>query len=370
MIVVLLIALTVLLIACAILGTLILAGRAGQQQATQDGQATQQELTRLVAELKGGHDSIVLVKNQEIVQTKSETTKYRDRVTELETKLKHIDQSLQNISVDAIGRVTTLANTIEPLIAMFKTPQTAGIAYAEATLELLLETHLGAGLYERKPRFLAVGNETVDYVIKLPDCVIPIDSKFPEQLYRQWVEAAEVEGKARWREFRDAILKQLGNVQKYVHPELGTTDYALLFLPTDAVWHQAFVVSKWYGEDNPIPRRAQELRVFGCSAQTLMPYFGLLRLGLRNLRIAEDVRGVQRLIEELGTIWSKFDQDWNTLLGHLQRALNFASNMAGSKGSMSQVKQVVDSLSRHSNEAVVGETEALLQGGLMEESSS
>ncbi len=303
-----------------------------------------------LAELRGRYEGVVSEKGQMLSRAESDANKYKERVTELDTRLTDIHERLRSIGTDALGQVATLSRTIEPVIAMFKTPQTAGIAYAEASLEVLLETHLGSGLFERKPKSLAVGNETVDFVMRLPDCTVPIDSKFPEQRYRQWVEAAEMEQKARWRDFRDAILEQLRNVSKYIHPELGTTDFALLFVPTDAVWHQAFVVNKWYGEDNPIPQKSQELRVFGCSAQTLMPYLGLLRLGLRNLRISEDIKGVERLIGQLGIAWGRCMTDWGTLMGHLRNAHNFAAGMAGPKGNLSLTNRVVDDLSKHGGE--------------------
>ena len=142
------------------------------------------------------------------------------------------------------------------------------------------------------------------------------------------------------------MLEELDAVSKYIRPDLGTTDYALLFFPTDNVWHQAFVANKWYGEENPIPSKSQQLRVFGCSAQTLLPYLGLIRLGLRNLRIAEDVKGTQGLIDQLRTAWSQLKKSWDTLLGHLQNAYNLALGMLGPKGSLSQVEQVVDNLSK------------------------
>ncbi|MDP3723333.1 MAG: DNA recombination protein RmuC [Candidatus Omnitrophota bacterium] len=307
---------------------------------------TVRELQNLKSQLEGQHTAVVSEKDRMLSSANAENQRLRDLATENEQKMRQINDSLTTISQQAVTEVRNMSGAIEPVIAMFKTPQMAGIAYAEASLEVLLETHLGNGLYERKPRLLASGNETVDFIIKLPDCVVPIDSKFPEQKYRAWVEAPEAEVKVRWREFRDAVIEQLNKISRYIQPGLGTTDYALVFFPTDAVWHQAFVVTKWYGEDNPLPRKSQELRVFGCSSQTLMPYLGLLRLGLRNLRLSEDVKGVQQMVSQLETSWGQLEKDWGTLLGHLRNAYNFASGMIGSRGSLSQVDTVVGELSK------------------------
>lgn len=307
------------------------------------------DLTELRSRFQGEHDAIMSEKNRMLSSVESENKRYVTWTKEYEQCIKRIDDSLGSISTKAISEVKNMAGVIQPVVAMFKTPQIAGIQYAEAELELLLKTHLGEGLYERKPANLAVGNECVDFIIKLPDCVIPTDSKFPEAVYRSWTDAKdEAEAKPRWRTFRDTLLKQMEATAKYIRPEIGTTDYALLFLPSDVIWQQAFLVRQWYGEDNPILRRSQELRVFGCSSQTLMPYVGLLRLGLRNLKVADDVKAVRQQIDQLKTSFGQFVQDWNTLRRHIGNAQGVITEAeASSKGSFAKLQRGVDRLTDH-----------------------
>lgn len=306
---------------------------------------------RWESEIKGKYSEIDIAKTAISSTKDTERENYKKRVTELETQIKGINVSLQSISSEAVAQVKSMSSAIQPVISMFRTPQTAGIEYAEVELEILLKTHLGDGLYERKPRHLASGNETVDFIIKLPDCLIPIDSKFPEAVYRAWVEATEAEAKAKWRVFRDAVIKQLENTSKYIRPEAGTTDYALLFLPSDVIWQQAFLVNKWYGEENTVLKRSQEVMVFGCSAQTLMPYLGLLRLGLRNLKIAEDVKAVQRQIDQLTPSLGRFNKDWETLKKHIDDAANVTSAVEGPKGSLAALQKTIENLTKHGEKA-------------------
>ena len=311
-------------------------------------EATLLIVQQLASKLEGKHEAIVLEKDRIISSTQTTNDSYATWTREYEQRVKRIDDSLDSISKQAVSEVKNMAGVIQPVVAMFKTPQIAGIQYAEAELELLLKTHLGDGLYQRKPQHLAVGSESVDFIIRLPDCVIPIDSKFPEAVYRAWTDAKdEAEAKPRWRSFRDAMQKQLEATAKYIRPQVGTTDYALLFVPSDVIWQQAFLVSRWYGEDNPLPRRCQELRVFGCSAQSLMPYIGLLRLGLRNLKVAEDVKAVRQQIDQLKTTFGRFMGDWSTLRGHLDRAHTASLGVEGAKGSLSAMQRDVDQLTAH-----------------------
>jgi len=305
-------------------------------------------LEAIGSKLEGKHNAVVQEKDRMLSAVEITNQKLRDLVTEQQGRVKTIDDSLRLISADAVAQVKNMSAVIQPVIAMFKTPQTAGIQYAEAELELLLKTHLGEGLYERKPSHLASGSECVDFIIKLPDCVIPIDSKFPEAVYRAWTDAKdETEAKPRWRTFRDALLKQMEATAKYKRPEAGTTDYALLFLPSDVIWQQAFLFSQWYGEENPILRRSQELSVFGCSAQTLMPYIGLLRLGLRNLKVAEDSKAVRQQIDQLKISFERFTTDWGIARTHIGNAQAMVSNAEGPRGSLTAVQRDVDRLTSH-----------------------
>ncbi len=352
--------LTIVLLVTIVIGVAvaIFAFRFGKQRGaveTLPGVMTKKEIDQVVTDFKtlhsnlaGQHTAIVSEKDRTLASVQSVNQKYAEWTKEYEQRIRTIDESLDSISEKAVTEVKNMAGVIQPVIAMFKTPQIAGIQYAEAELELLLKSHLGEGLYGRKPSHLAVGSECVDFIIKLPDCVIPIDSKFPEAVYRAWTDAKdETEAKPRWRSFRDALLKQMEATAKYIRPEVGTTDYALLFLPSDVIWHQAFLASHWYGEENPILRRSQELRVFGCSAQTLMPYVGLLRLGLRNLKVAEDVKAVRQQIDQLKTSFGRFAQDWGIVRKHIGNAQAAVSDAEGPKGSLAAVQRDVDRLTSH-----------------------
>ncbi len=312
-------------------------------------------LQDLKSQIAGEHSAVVSEKDRMISSASSVTQKLIDWATVSAERVTTINTSLTSISQQAVEEVKKMSGVIQPVIAMFKTPQTAGVQFAEAELEVLLKTHLGDSLYERKPSWLAVGSEAVDFIIKLPDCVIPIDSKFPEAVYRSWIDVQDGEGEAkvRWRKFRDAVLQQLEITSKYIRPEASTTDYALLFLPSDVIWEQAFLVSRWYGEDNPIPRRSQELRVFGCSAQTLMPYIGLLRLGLRNLKVAEDVKAVRQQIDQLKTSFERFARDWSVLRKHLWNAQSTALEVEGARGSFAGLQRDVERLTSHEQVKVV-----------------
>ncbi|HEX9780277.1 MAG TPA: DNA recombination protein RmuC [bacterium] len=345
-------AIALLAAACAaLLVWLISSERRRRAQAEQsesaDLEATKQELRELLAKLEGRFDSILSERQTGQQALERQRQADREQLAVWKEQLGAIADSMKRLEDSAMGSVDDMTNTLKPIVSIFRSPQAAGIEFGEAELELLLRTHLGEGLYLRKPQHLAVGQDVVDFAVQLPDCLIPIDSKFPSASYRSWVEAPPEEAKAAWRTFRDELLRQMQATAKYIRPEAGTSDYALIFLPSDVIYQQAFLTQRILEQDNPIPRRAQELKVFGCSPQTLMPYMGLIRLGLRNFKIAEDVKAIRSQIEQLDVVFRLFGQDWEVLRGHLDRLVKHVERLSGGRGSYGRMQEAVRKLTEH-----------------------
>jgi len=317
-------------------------------------QATKNEMGGLIAELRGQLSALSSRKEAQINDLERERNAYKDLTTQWSDRITSIDTSLDKISKDATQKVGDMASQLKPIVSIFRSPQVAGIEFGEAALEMLLKTHLGEGLYLRKPRQLGLGQDVVDFAIKLPDCLVPIDSKFPSFQYRAWVEAPpeQPEAKAAWRTFRDQFIKQMETTAKYIKPDTGTTDYALIFVPSDVIYQQAFLHQRVYDQENPIPQRSMQLQVFGCSPQTLMPIFSLIRLGLRNLKIAEDVKGIRAQIDELNNVFFKgfLESDWKTLRGHVKQLSDHVDKLASEKGSVSRISDSVKKLANLSHE--------------------
>ena len=352
--------LVLLAIVCVALFFLLLdeRKRRSQAQTTQD-QTTKEELQQLISELRGERSALATAKQAEIHDLEGKHDAYKDLTARWKEQVASIDKSLITLSKEATQKVEDMASQLKPIVSIFRSPQVAGIEFGEAELEMLLKTHLGEGLYLRKPRQLGLGQDVVDFAIKLPDCLVPIDSKFPSLQYRAWVEAPpeQAEAKVAWRAFRDQLIKQMEMTSKYIKPDAGTTDYALIFVPSDVIYQQAFLTQRVYDQENPIPQRSLQLQVFGCSPQTLMPIFGLIRLGLRNLKIAEDVKGIRAQIDELNNVFFKgfMESDWKILRGHVKQLSDHVDKLASEKGSVSRISESVRKLANLSHEH---ETEA------------
>lgn len=338
---------------CVVVVVLLVVWQSSKRRERNIVETTAQELTGLIAELRGRIDALMNEKEIRTQDLKREGETYKNLTTQWNERVSAISNSLEKISTDATGKVEDMASQLKPIVSIFRSPQAAGIEFGEAELEMLLKTHLGEGLYLRKPRLLTIGQDVVDFAIKLPDCLVPIDSKFPSTHYRAWVEAdSESQAKAAWRTFRDQLIREMETTAKYIKPDAGTTDYALVFVPSDVIYQQAFLTQRVYDQENPIPQRSLQLQVFGCSPQTLLPIFSLIRLGLRNLKIAEDVKGIRKQIDELQNAFFKLflDTEWKTLREHVKQLSDYVDKMGLEKSGLSRVRETVKKLSDLSHE--------------------
>jgi DNA recombination protein RmuC len=127
--------------------------------------------------------------------------------------------------------------------------------------------------------------------VKFPRATLPIDSKFPrEQVLPLFDEASTPEGLAEARKRLGQVLRsEAQRIARYIRPEDGTMDMALMFLPSETLYFEAIRDGRLWEE---ITRR----RVHPVSPNTLA-------ITLKGIAIAQQyyemARNVERTIEEI-----------------------------------------------------------------------
>src|SRR5690606_13159881 len=80
----------------------------------------------------------------------------------------------------------------------------------------------------------------VDAAIKTEAGIIPVDSKFPLEAYRK-MQSAHIssEKTSAEKQFVSDVKKQIESIgKKYIVPTEGTIDYALMYIPSEAVYYE------------------------------------------------------------------------------------------------------------------------------------
>jgi len=168
----------------------------------------------------------------------------------------------------------------------------------ESTLERLLEDCLPPSQYEKQYRFRS--GETVDAIIRLRDRkIMTIDSKFPLDAYLR----LNSEGEEARKGFVGAVKLHADSIsRKYIVPEEGTLDVALMFVPSEAVYYELLMSTDSKGE--ALDAYCRGRKIIAVSPNTLYAHLSVIAMGLRGMQIEENAK---RLGENLAGLHKQFE---------------------------------------------------------------
>src|SRR5713226_534819 len=148
-----------------------------------------------------------------------------------------VQQHLKNAE-EQLREVGALGHSINDLNNLLKLPHLRG-QFGEASLERLLADFLPAHMFEIQSS-AGDGNGRADAVIQFPDRRLPIDAKFPrEQVLALFESNIEAEIEAARHEFVRVMKTEARRIKAYIQPEQGTTDIALMYLPSETLYMEA-----------------------------------------------------------------------------------------------------------------------------------
>ncbi|CAH2796722.1 MAG: DNA recombination protein RmuC [uncultured Paraburkholderia sp.] len=214
-----------------------------------------------------------------------------------------------------LGEMQTLAAGVGDLKKVLTNVKTRG-TWGEVQLEALLEQILTADQYAKNVATVPKSGERVEFAIRLPGRTdqtqgsaatpvwLPIDAKFPREDYERLIDAQEradpvaVEEASRALEMR--IRAEAGTIaEKYISPP-HTTDFALLFLPTEGLYAE---VLRRPGLTDLLQR---DYRVTIAGPTTLTALLNSLQMGFRTLAIEKRSSEVWQVLGAVKTEFGKF----------------------------------------------------------------
>ncbi len=222
--------------------------------------------------------------------------------------------------LDEVTRdVQRVGQSISGLEQILASPKLRG-SLGEWTLESLLYEVLPHSHVLRQHRLHARG-VIVDVAVRTSDDrTITIDSKFPLDAFRRILqaEAAGADQRRVLVEFHRSVRDRIDEIaSKYISPEDGTLDLALMYVPSESVYYEIAVRER----GNELLDYAREQRVVICSPNTLYAYLQAIMMGVKGIQIAESAREIQETLEHLR-------QDFVEARGRFDRAsdqLRFAA---------------------------------------------
>ncbi len=225
-------------------------------------------------------------------------TNKSDRLIEhVNRKLGDLDKTNQKI-VDFSAQLRGLQDILS-------NPKQRGVL-GEVILEQVLSNILPTGNFKMQHTF--ANGDIVDAVVFVRDKIVPIDSKFSLENYNRFVQAQESGEKLQYEKaFINDLKLRIQETSKYIKPEEGTTDFAFMFIPSEAIYYELLANSIGSGEENLIQRSAGKYRVIIVSPTSFLAYLQTVLQGLKALEIEENARHIQTRVAELSRHWNAFD---------------------------------------------------------------
>lgn len=226
----------------------------------------------------------------------------RDQISQIQKQLGAVQLAGQQMS--------QTAQTLEGILGGAKSRGSLG----EVTLERLLEDSLPSAQYARQYRFSS--GEAADAVIVLRDKkLMAIDSKFPLDAYRR----ITAEGDEARRAFANAVKGHADSIaKKYIVPDEGTLDVALMFVPSESVYYELLMTTDAKGQ--PLDAYCRDQKVIAVSPNTLYAHLCVIAMGLRGMQMEENAERLLASLSGMEKQMEKFADKFATLGTHLKNA--------------------------------------------------
>ena len=252
----------------------------------------------------------------------SESTRVIERqFGESARMIKEITQELTRVH-EGQKQVVNFADQLRTLQDILKNPKQRGIL-GEYSLEVLLQNFFPHN-YERQYKFK--DGTIVDFIIRIRDKIIPIDSKFSLENYQRILETRDEKERVRLEEvFKGDLKMRIDETSKYVKPGEVTMDFAFMFIPAEAVYYD-LLVNKIGGikanTRDLIEYAMGEKKVVIVSPTSFLAYLQTILQGLKAMQIEESAKEIRKRVEELGRHLGSYETYMKKLGSHLGTAVN------------------------------------------------
>lgn len=255
-------------------------------------------LTQLISDMRGSMDKTT---DSMVRQTKA-----------INERLDRAAQVIAGVS-KSVGEMTELGRSMRELQEFLRSPKLRG-QIGEAVLKDLLGQALPKQHFHLQYAFKS--GEIVDAAIKLEQGIIPIDAKFPMENFRKMSKAKEEKEREIHRKaFISDVKKHIDAISsKYIRPQEGTLDFALMYIPAEPVYYEILTNSP------EIDDYAYAKRVRPVSPNTLYAYLRAIIMSLEGSRIEKQAGQILAALREIGDETGKFGVSLGVLTKHIKNA--------------------------------------------------
>jgi len=258
----------------------------------------------------------------------------RDLLTSLQKNTQAVNERLDNAArvisqvQRNLGEMSEIGKGIRTLQDFLQSPKLRGGLGEEVLKEMIGQTFPKNAFHLQYPFKSGV---KVDAVLKTDAGLLCIDSKFPMENFNLMVkgetEAQRATGK---KQLTQDVKRHIDDIsRKYILPEEGTMDFALMYIPSEAVYYEVVNIPE-------LSTFARRMRVYPVSPNTLYAHLQVLLLSFEGKDLELKSKEVFRILRAIQKDYGKVEENLSTLQKHLNNAYNMMSNVFSSFNTLGQ----------------------------------
>jgi DNA recombination protein RmuC len=279
-------------------------------------QLIQQQLGQMI-----GHVNERLRENSEILQQTHQSV--GQRLDNAARVVGDVQRSLGGLE-EANRKIYEVGKDIASLQEILRSPKLRG-GLGEFFLEDLLAQVLPPQHFTTQYGFRS--GEKVDAVIRLGSSLVPVDAKFPLENFKRIIDATVDgdQGRAK-RQFAADVRKHIDAIAtKYILPDEGTYDFALMYIPAENVYYE-IIIKDDSTEEKSLSYYAMNKRVVPVSPNCFYAYLQAIVLGLKGMTIEQRAKEIIECLSRLQGDFTRFRDEFDLLGKHLGHAQSSYQN--------------------------------------------
>lgn len=258
-------------------------------------------------------ESSLHLSSTHMVKTLQENSKQlNDRLDRAATVIRDVGKE--------VGQMSEIGRSMKELQDFLKSPKLRG-NIGEQVLKDLISQMFPKNSFHIQYQFKS--GERVDAAIQTDAGILPIDSKFPMENFQKMVKAENnIDKNSFQKEFEKDIKKHIASIaKKYILPEEGTMDFALMYVPSESVYYELVNMLE-------IMEYARQSRVYVVSPTTLYAHLQTILLSYEGKKIESKSRDLFKMLRALQVDYKKTQENMVILGKHINNTSTQFNNVS------------------------------------------
>ncbi|MFA5995278.1 MAG: DNA recombination protein RmuC [Patescibacteria group bacterium] len=236
-----------------------------------------------------------------------------DKVSDgLNTRLDNAARVIADVSKN-LGQMQEIGHNMKDLQNFLKSPKLRG-NIGEQILQDLLGQNFPKELFQMQYKFN--NGEIVDALLKTDNGFIGIDAKFPLENFNYLMQAkSDAEQQNFQKLFIRDVKKHITAIaKKYIVPEEGTVNFAVMYIPSESVYYEII------RDDIDLNNFSNTHKVLLVSPNSFYYFLKVILMGMQGKKIEAQAQAILSTIEGIAKDSKKFGESLSVLNTHISNA--------------------------------------------------